>query len=53
MYSGDKYIDPFDDYIEETSTKQEGEDNIQETKQMPAVIEDTHEEEDEPIAMKT
>ena len=57
MQSADKYIDPFDDYIEETSTEQEGEKIIQETEQMPAVIrdshEDEHEEEDELIAMRT
>ena len=48
MHSADKYIDPFDDYIEETGTKQEVKDNIQETEteQMSAVIKDTNEEED-------
>ena len=55
IHSADKYIDPFDDYIEETGTEQEVENNIQETEteQMRAVIEDTHDEADEQIATRT
>ena len=52
-HSADKYVDPFDDYIEETGTNQEVEDNKQETEQMPGVIKDTNEEEDELIATST
>ena len=53
LHSADTYIDPFDDYIEEPSVNQESENNIQETEQTLAVIEDTYEEEDEPISMRT
>ena len=57
MHSADKYVDPFDDYtgdyIEEPSTEQEGEKNIQGTEQTLAVIKDTHEGEDEPIGTRT
>ena len=53
MYSTDKYIDLFDDYIEETGIKQEVEENIQETEQMPVVTEDTNEEEEKPIVTRT
>ena len=55
MHSTYKYVDLFGGYIEETGTKQEVEDNKQETEteQMTAVTKDTNEEEDEPIAMRT
>ena len=52
-HSTDKYVDPFDDYIEETGTDQEVEDNVQETEQMPAIIKDTNEGEDELVATRT
>ena len=52
-HSTDMYVDPFDDYIEETGTNQEVEDNVQETEQMPAIIKDTNEGEDELIATRT
>ena len=39
-HSTDKYVDPFNDYIEETGTDQEVEDNVQEIEQMPALIKD-------------
>ena len=35
IHSADAYVDPFDDYIEETGTDQEVEDNVQETEQTP------------------
>ena len=49
-HSADAYVDPFDNYIEETGTDQEVEDNVQETEQMHAEAEETSLEEDEPIA---
>ena len=52
-HNADKIVDPFDDYIEESGKDQEVEDNIQETEQMPAIIEDTNEGEDELIATRT
>ena len=52
-HSADKYVDPFDDYIEETGTDQEVEDNVQETEQMRVIIKDTNEGEDELIATRT
>ena len=48
-HSADAYVDPFDDYIEETRTNQEVEDNVQETEQTPAEAEETHLKEDEPL----
>ena len=51
--SADAYVDPFDNYIEETGTDQEVEDNVQETEQMHAEAEETSLEEDEPIAART
>ena len=33
IHSADSYVEPFDDYIEETGTDQEVEDNVQETEQ--------------------
>ena len=55
MHSADKYVDQFDDYIEETGTEQEVENSIQETEteQMPVVIEDTNDEENALIATRT
>ena len=53
MHSTDKYVDPFDNHIDETGTDHEVEENMQETEQMPAIIEDTNDEEDEPIATRT
>ena len=55
IHSADKCVDPFDDYIEETGTNQEVEENIQETEQMPAIIEDmlTNEGKDELIPTRT
>ena len=54
LHCTDKYKDPFNEYIEEISTKQqESEKNLQETEQIPATIEDTDQQEDEPIAMRT
>ena len=40
-HSADAYVDPFDDYIEETSTNREVEDNVQETEQTLAEAEET------------
>ena len=53
MHSAGKYVDPFDDYIEESGTDQEVEDDIQETELMAAVIKDINEGEDELIATRT
>ena len=53
LHSVEKYEDLFDDYIEEPDTEQESEKNLQETEQMSTIIEDTEEEDDEPIAMRT
>ena len=57
MHSADKYIDPFDDCIEETGNKQKVEHGIQEpepeTEQTPMVTVDTNVEEDELIATRT
>ena len=55
MHSADKYVDPFDvnDYIEETGTNHAVKENIQETEQMPAITEDTNDEENELIATRT
>ena len=52
-HSADAYVDPFDDYIEETGTDQEVESNAQETEQMAVEAEETSFEEDEPIAART
>ena len=52
-HSTDAYVDPFDDYIDENSTDQEVEDNIQETEQAPVETEDASFNEDEPIAART
>ena len=52
-HSADKYVDPFDNYIEETDTNQEVENKVQEAGQMPPIIKDTNEKEDEPIATRT
>ena len=51
-HSADAYVDPFDDYIEKTSTNQEVEDNLQETEQTPAEADETSFEEDELIAAR-
>ena len=40
-HSGDAYVDPFDDYIEENSTGQEVEENVQEKEHAPIAAEDT------------
>ena len=53
IHSADAYVDPFDDYIEETGTDQEVEDNVEETEQTPTEAEETRFEEDEPIAART
>ena len=53
IHSADAYVDPFDDYIEETGTDQQVEDNVQETEQAPAEGEETSVEEDETIAART
>ena len=53
LHSTEEYYDPFDDYIEEPDSEQESENNLQETEQMPAIIEETDEHEDEPIATRT
>ena len=55
IHRADQYIYLVDDYIDKTGTEQEVEDNIQETEseQMPAVIKDTHDKEDELIATRT
>ena len=50
VHSAEKYEDPFDTYIQESETEKESENNLQETEQTPAIIEDTDEEEYEPIA---
>ena len=52
-HSTNKYVDPFDDYIEETVIEQNVEDNIQETEHMPAIFEDTDDRENELIATRT
>ena len=52
-HSADAYVDPFDDYIEETSTNQEVEDNVQETEEAPVEAEETSFEEGEAIAART
>ena len=39
-HSADVYVDPFDDYIEDTSTNQEVEDDVQEREQMPVEAEE-------------
>ena len=51
-HSADAYVDPFDDYIEETGTDLEVESNAQETEQMPVEADETNVEEDEPIAAR-
>ena len=53
IHSADAYVDPFDDYIEETGNDQQVEDNVQETEQAPAEGEETSVEEDETIAART
>ena len=55
-HNADAYVDPFDDYIEENSTGQEVEENVQETEQVAVEAEDIHDsslEDDEPIAART
>ena len=52
-HSADKYVDTFDDYIDETGTNQEVEDNVQEIEQMPATAEHTSIGENETIAART
>ena len=52
-HSADAYVDPFDDYIEDTGTDQEVETNAQGTEQMPVETEETSIEEEEPIAART
>ena len=47
------YVDPFDDYIEETGTDQGIENNAQGTDQTPVETEETSIEEEEPIAART
>ena len=52
-FSADAYVDPFDDYIEDTGTDQEIESNVQEVEPTPIKTEQTHLEEEEPIAART
>ena len=52
-HSADAYVDPFDDYIEETGTDQESENNAQGKEQMPVEAEETNVEDEEPIAPRT
>ena len=52
-HSADAYVDPFDDYIEETDTYQEIENNAQGTAQIPVEIRETGIETEEPIAART
>ena len=52
-HSADAYVGPFDDYIEETGTDQEIENNTQGTQQMPVEAEETSIEEEEPIVART
>ena len=51
--SADAYVDPFDDYIEDTGTDQEIESNVQEVEPTSIKTEQTHLEEEEPIAVRT
>ena len=52
-HSADAYVDPFDDYIEDTGTDQENESNVQEVEPIPIETEQTSLEEEEPIAART
>ena len=52
-HSADAYVDPFDDYIEDTGTDQETESNVQEVEPTPIETEETILEEEEPIAART
>ena len=45
-HSADAYVDPFDDYIEETGTEQETESNVQEVEPTPIETEETSVEEE-------
>ena len=49
----DAYVDPFDDYIENTGTDQEAESNVREVEPPPIATEETCLEEEEPIAATT
>ena len=40
-HSADAYVDPFDDYIEETGTDQEAESDAQEVEPTPVEAEET------------
>ena len=51
-HNADSYVDPFDDYIEENSTGEEVEGNVQEEEPAPVEVESSLEE-DEPIAART
>ena len=52
-HSADAYVDPFDDYIEDTGTDQQTESNDQEVEPTPIETEQTSLEEEEPIAART
>ena len=52
-HSTDAYVDPFDDYIEDTGTEQEIESNVQEVEPTPIETEQTNLHEEEPIAART
>ena len=52
-HSADAYVDPFDDYIEDTGTEQETEINVQEVEPTPTETEQTSLYEQEPIAAGT
>ena len=52
-HSADAYVDPFDDYIEDTVTDQETESTVQEVEPTPTETEQTSLEEEKPIAART
>ena len=52
-HSADAYVDPFDDYIEDTGTDQENENNTQGTEQTHVETQETIVEEEDPIAART
>ena len=52
-HSADAYVDPFDDYFEETDTDQKIENNAQGTAQILVEKEETSIKTEEPIAART
>ena len=52
-HSADAYVDPFDEYTEDTGTDHETESNARKVEPSPIQIEETSLEEEEPIASRT